>query len=161
MCLYVKLRNFYEKTLKIFLLLAVLLFCVCSSDSCSATEKTYLVTETQLTQLEMNLATLKTQNQTLQTQLQTSQTQVQTLQKQSEILQNQSTQLQEQVVNLTQSLTNAQELLTKYESNQQENKTYTIGVGGGSNGLGLYASKDKTWMYLDKDTATIGWQINF
>ena len=103
MCLYVKLRNFYEKTLKIFLLLVALLFCVCSSDSCSATEKTYLVTETQLTQLETNL--------------------------------------------------------TKYES--KENKSYTIGVGGGSDGLGLYASKDKTWMYLDKDTVTIGWQIKF
>ena len=147
MCLYVKLRNFYEKTLKIFLLLAVLLFCVCSSDSCSATEKTYLVTETQLTQLEMNLATLKTQNQTLQ--------------KQSEILQTQSTMLQTQVNDLTSSLTNANQLLTKYESNQQENKTYTIGLGGGSNGLGLYASQNKTWVYLDKDTVTIGWQINF
>lgn len=145
MCLYVKLRNFYEKTLKIFLLLAVLLFCVCSSDSCSATEKTYLVTETQLTQLETNLATLKTQNQTLQ--------------KQSEILQTQSTMLQTQVNNLTQSLERAKTLLNKYES--KENKSYTIGVGGGSNGLGLYASKDKTWMYLDKDTVTIGWQINF
>ena len=55
----------------------------------------------------------------------------------------------------------AQELLNKYENNQQENKSYTIGVGGGSNGLGLYTSKDKTWMYLDKDTVTIGWQINF
>lgn len=159
MCLYVKLRNFYEKTLKIFLLLAVLLFCVCSSDSCSATEKTYLVTETQLTQLETNLATLKTQNQTLQAQLQISQTQVQTLQKQSEILQTQSTMLQTQVNNLTQSLERAKTLLNKYES--KENKSYTIGVGGGSNGLGLYTSKDKTWMYLDKDTATIGWQINF
>lgn len=159
MCLYVKLRNFYEKTLKIFLLLAVLLFCVCSSDSCSATEKTYLVTETQLTQLETNLATLKTQNQTLQAQLQISQTQVQTLQKQSEILQTQSTMLQTQVNNLTQSLERAKTLLNKYES--KENKSYTIGVGGGSNGLGLYASKDKTWMYLDKDTVTIGWQINF
>lgn len=145
MCLYVKLRNFYEKTLKIFLLLAVLLFCVCSSASCSATEKTYLVTETQLTQLETNLATLKTQNQILQ--------------KQSEILQTQSTMLQTQVNNLTQSLESAKTLLNKYES--KENKSYTIGVGGGSNGLGLYASKDKTWMYLDKDTATIGWQINF
>ena len=161
MCLYVKLRNFYEKTLKIFLLLAVLLFCVCSSDSCSATEKTYLVTETQLTQLEMNLATLKTQNQTLQAQLQISQTQGQTLQKQSEILQTQSTMLQTQVNDLTSSLTNANQLLTKYESNQQENKTYTIGLGGGSNGLGLYASQNKTWVYLDKDTVTIGWQINF
>ena len=55
----------------------------------------------------------------------------------------------------------AQELLNKYENNQQENKSYTIGVGGGSNGLGLYTSKDKTWMYLDKDTVTIGWQIKF
>lgn len=110
MCLYVKLRNFYEKTLKIFLLLVVLLFCVCSSE---------------------------------------------------QLLKAQSEQLQMQVNDLTSSLTNANQLLTKYESNQQENKTYTIGVGGGSNGLGLYASKDKTWMYLDKDTVTIGWQIQF
>lgn len=154
MCLYVKLRNFYEKTLKIFLLLVVLLFCVCSSDSCSATEKTYLVTETQLTQLETNLTKLKNQNKILKEQLQISKEQVQNLKAQSE-------QLQMQVNDLTSSLTNANQLLTKYESNQQENKTYTIGVGGGSNGLGLYASKDKTWMYLDKDTATIGWQIKF
>lgn len=119
-----------------------------------ARQQKNLVTETQLTQLETNLATLKTQNQTLQAQLQISQTQVQTLQKQS-------TQLQKQVVSLTQSLESANQLLTKYENNQQKNKSYTIGVGGGSNGLGLYASKDKTWMYLDKDTATIGWQIKF
>lgn len=115
--------------------------------SCYASEKTYLLTESQLTTLEQNLATLKTQNQTLQ--------------KQSEILQAQSTQLQEQVSTLTQSLMSAQELLNKYESNQQENKTYTIGVGGGSNGLGVYASKDETWLYLDKDTVTIGWQYKF
>lgn len=154
MCL-VRLKNIN------ILLLAVLLLWSCMCAVCGATEKTYTITESQLTTLETNLTELKEQNKTLQTQLQTSQTQVQTLQKQSEILQNQSTQLQEQVVNLTQSLTNANQLLTKYESNQQENKTYTIGLGGGSNGLGLYASQNKTWMYLDKDTVTIGWQINF
>jgi len=156
---YLKLRIFSWVTIKPWLLLAVLLLCVFLSGTCLAEEKTYLVTESKLMTLEQNLATLKTQNQTLQTQLQISQTQVQTLQKQSEILQTQSTMLQTQVNNLTQSLERAKTLLNKYES--KENKSYTIGVGGGSNGLGLYASKDKTWMYLDKDTATIGWQINF
>lgn len=119
------------------LLLAVLLLWFCMCAVCGATEKTYTITESQLTTLETNLTKLKEQNKILQEQLQM------------------------QVNDLTSSLTNANQLLTKYESNQQENKTYTIGVGGGSNGLGLYASKDKTWMYLDKDIATIGWQINF
>lgn len=147
MCL-VRLKNIN------ILLLAVLLLWSCMCAVCGATEKTYTITESQLTQLEANLTELKEQNKILQEQLQISKEQVQNLKAQSE-------QLQMQVNDLTSSLTNANQLLTKYESNQQENKTYTIGVGGGSNGLGLYASKDKTWMYLDKDTATIGWQINF
>ena len=119
------------------LLLAVLLLWSCMCAVCGATEKTYTITESQLTTLETNLTELKNQNKILKEQLQM------------------------QVNDLTSSLTNANQLLTKYENNQQKNKSYTIGVGGGSNGLGLYASKDKTWMYLDKDTATIGWQINF
>lgn len=147
MCL-VRLKNIN------ILLLAVLLLWSCMCAVCGATEKTYTITESQLTTLETNLTKLKEQNKILQEQLQVSQKQVQNLKTQSE-------QLQMQVNDLTSSLTNANQLLTKYESNQQENKTYTIGVGGGSNGLGLYASKDKTWMYLDKDIATIGWQINF
>lgn len=147
MCL-VRLKNIN------ILLLAVLLLWFCMCAVCGATEKTYTITESQLTTLETNLTKLKEQNKILQEQLQVSQKQVQNLKTQSE-------QLQMQVNDLTSSLTNANQLLTKYESNQQENKTYTIGVGGGSNGLGLYASKDKTWMYLDKDIATIGWQINF
>lgn len=147
MCL-VRLKNIN------ILLLAVLLLWSCMCAVCGATAKTYTITESQLTTLETNLTKLKEQNKILQEQLQVSQKQVQNLKTQSE-------QLQMQVNDLTSSLTNANQLLTKYESNQQENKTYTIGVGGGSNGLGLYASKDKTWMYLDKDTATIGWQINF
>lgn len=147
MCL-VRLKNIN------ILLLAVLLLWSCMCAVCGATEKTYTITESQLTTLETNLTELKNQNKILKEQLQISKEQVQNLKAQSE-------QLQMQVNNLTSSLTNANQLLTKYESNQQENKTYTIGVGGGSNGLGLYASKDKTWMYLDKDIATIGWQINF
>lgn len=147
MCL-VRLKNIN------ILLLAVLLLWSCMCAVCGATEKTYTITESQLTTLETNLTELKNQNKILKEQLQISKEQVQNLKAQSE-------QLQMQVNDLTSSLTNANQLLTKYESNQQENKTYTIGVGGGSNGLGLYASKDKTWMYLDKDTATIGWQIKF
>lgn len=147
MCL-VRLKNIN------ILLLAVLLLWSCMCAVCGATEKTYTITESQLTTLETNLTELKNQNKILKEQLQISKEQVQNLKAQSE-------QLQMQVNDLTSSLTNANQLLTKYESNQQENKTYTIGVGGGSNGLGLYASKDKTWMYLDKDTVTIGWQINF
>lgn len=125
-----------------------------SSSICLGAEKTYQITESQLTQLETNLTELKEQNKTLQTQLQISQIQVKTLKEQS-------IQLQTQVQDLTNSLTNAQTLLSKYENNHQENKDYAIGVGGGSNGLGVYASKDKTWVYVDKDTATIGWQIKF
>ena len=147
MCL-VRLKNIN------ILLLAVLLLWSCMCAVCGATEKTYTITESQLTTLETNLTELKNQNKILKEQLQISKEQVQNLKAQSE-------QLQMQVNDLTSSLTNANQLLTKYESNQQENKTYTIGLGGGSNGLGLYASKDKTWMYLDKDTATIGWQIKF
>lgn len=147
MCL-VRLKNIN------ILLLAVLLLWSCMCAVCGATEKTYTITESQLTTLETNLTELKNQNKILKEQLQISKEQVQNLKAQSE-------QLQMQVNDLTSSLTNANQLLTKYESNQQENKTYTIGVGGGSNGLGLYASKDKTWMYLDKDTVTIGWQIQF
>lgn len=142
-------------------LLSLAVFALFYSPSiCLGAEKTYQITESQLTQLEMNLTELKKQNKTLQTQLQISQTQVQILQKQSKTLQAQSTQLQEKVISLTQSLMNANQLLNKYESNQQKN-SYTIGVGGGSNGLGVYASKDKTWLYLDRDIATIGWQIEF
>lgn len=147
MCL-VRLKNIN------ILLLAVLLLWSCMCTVCGATEKTYTITESQLTTLETNLTELKNQNKILKEQLQISKEQVQNLKAQSE-------QLQMQVNDLTSSLTNANQLLTKYENNQQKNKSYTIGVGGGSNGLGLYASKDKTWMYLDKDTATIGWQINF
>ena len=147
MCL-VRLKNIN------ILLLAVLLLWSCMCAVCGATEKTYTITESQLTTLETNLTELKNQNKILKEQLQISKEQVQNLKAQSE-------QLQMQVNDLTSSLTNANQLLTKYENNQQKNKSYTIGVGGGPNGLGLYASKDKTWMYLDKDTATIGWQINF
>ena len=147
MCL-VRLKNIN------ILLLSVLFLWSCMCAVCGATEKTYTITESQLTTLETNLNELKKQNKICKEQLQISKEQVQNLKAQSE-------QLQMQVNDLTSSLTNANQLLTKYESNQQENKTYTIGVGGGSNGLGLYASKDKTWMYLDKDTVTIGWQINF
>lgn len=147
MCL-VRLKNIN------ILLLAVLLLWSCMCAVCGATEKTYTITESQLTTLETNLTELKNQNKILKEQLQISKEQVQNLKAQSE-------QLQMQVNDLTSSLTNANQLLTKYENNQQKNKSYTIGVGGGFNGLGLYASKDKTWMYLDKDTATIGWQINF
>ncbi|MBD9297130.1 hypothetical protein [Megamonas sp.] len=140
-------------TINTFLSLAVFVLFY-SPSICLGAEKTYLVTESQLTILEQNLNKLKEQNKILQEQLQISTEQVQNLKMQSE-------QLQTQVQILNQSLTNAQKLLTQYENNHQENKDYAIGVGGGSNGLGLYASKDKTWMYLDKDTATIGWQIKF
>ena len=74
----------------------------------------------------------------------------------------QSEQLQTQVQTLSQSLTNANQLLSKYESNQQNSEDdYIIGVGVNSDGLGMYISKNKTWLYLDKDTATIGLQCRF
>lgn len=146
--------NSYVKMLKKLLFLVVLFFCACSSASCSA-EKTYTITESQLTALETNLTKLKEQNKTLQEQLQTSKTQVQNLKMQSE-------QLQKQVQTLSQSLTNANQLLSKYENNQQNNEDdYIIGVGVSSDSLGMYISKNKTWLYLDEDTATIGLQYRF
>ena len=146
--------NSYGKMLKKLLFLAVLFFCACSSVSCLA-EKTYTITESQLTAFETNLTKLKEQNKTLQEQLQTSKTQVQNLKMQSE-------QLQKQVQTLSQSLTNANQLLSKYESNHQNNEDdYIIGVGVNSDGLGMYISKNKTWIYLDEDIATIGLQYRF
>ena len=61
-----------------------------------------------------------------------------------------------------QSLMNAQELLSKYENNQLNNEDdYIIGVGVNSDDLGMYISKNKTWLYIDEDTATIGLQCRF
>lgn len=120
---------------------------------CSASEKTYLITESQLTALETNLTTLQTQNKELQEQLKKSEIQVQTLQTQSE-------QLKKQVQDLTQSLNNAKALLSKYETSQQ-NKNYAIGLGVSNNSIALNADYKKVWLFVDTDTVAIGYKYKF
>lgn len=120
---------------------------------CSASEKTYLITESQLTALETNLTTLQTQNKELQEQLKKSEIQVQTLQTQSE-------QLKKQVQDLTQSLNSAKALLSKYETSQQ-NKNYAIGLGVSNNSIALNADYKKVWLFVDTDTVAIGYKYKF
>ena len=131
----------------LFLSCYLLLPCVCF-----AQEKTYTITQSQLTILETNLTKLKQQNKILQEQLKNSKTQVQTLQTQSKMLQT-------QVQSLTQSLTNAQALLNKYET--QQDKDYSIGLGISNNSLALNADIKKVWCYVDNDTVAIGYKIDF
>lgn len=122
-------------------------------------EKTYLITETQLTQLEENLQKLKEQNNTLQMELTQSKVQLADLQIQSKTL-------QMQVANLKQSLTNAQTLLTQYENSQQikerdEAKDYAIGLGIGGDGIALTADVKSVWFVVDKDNGIIGYKVRF
>lgn len=132
MCL-VRLKNIN------ILLLAVLLLWSCMCAVCGATEKTYTITESQLTQLEANLTELKEQNKILQEQLQT------------------------QVNDLTSSLTNANQLLTQYENNQQINKekNYAIGLGIGNNGIAIAGDIKNTWIIADEKTVILGYKFEF
>ena len=155
MCL-VRLKNIN------ILLLAVLLSWLCMHTVCGATEKTYTIRESQLTQLEANLTELKEQNKTLQEQLQISKEQVQNLKMQSE-------QLQTQVQTLNQSLTNANQLLmqyeklTQYKNNQQINKekNYAIGLGIGNNGIAIAGDIKNTWIVADEKTVILGYKFKF
>ena len=117
------------------LLLAVLLSWCCMCAVCGATEKTYTITESQLTQLEMNLTKLKEQNKTLQEQLQT------------------------QVRVLNQSLTNAQKLLTQYENNN--NNDYAIGLGISKNGIAVTADIENKWITIDEKNIMVGYKFKF
>lgn len=142
-----------------FLLLSSLFALSFMPSLCSASERTYLVTETQLTQLEENLNKLKAQNNTLQMQLTQSKVQLADLQIQSKTL-------QMQVKSLKQSLTNAQELLTQYENSQQtkerdEAKDYAIGLGVGGDGIALTADVKSVWFVVDKDNGIIGYKVRF
>lgn len=152
-----KLKNLLVNTS--FLLSSSLLALSFMPLSCSASERTYLVTETQLTQLEENLNKLREQNNTLQMQLTQSKVQLADLQIQSKTL-------QMQVASLKQSLTNAQELLTQYETSQQtkerdEAKDYAIGLGIGGDGIALTADVKSVWFVVDKDNGIIGYKVRF
>lgn len=136
------------------LLLAVLLLWSCMCAVCGATEKTYTITESQLTQLETNLTMLKEQNKTLQTQLHISQKQVQNLKTQSE-------QLQTQVQTLNQSLMNANQLLTRYEKQINEEKNCAIGLGIGNNGIAIAGDIKNTWIVADEKTVILGYKFKF
>ena len=133
--------------------MAVLFLFACSSAHCLAAEKTYLITESQLTQLEANLSELKQQNSKLQEQLKQSKVQVQTLQEQSR-------QLQTQVQDLNSSLSDAKALLKQYETNLQDKK-YAVGLGMSNNSIALTADYKKMWLYFDKETAAIGYKFEF
>lgn len=148
-----KLKLSSRRIIKLSWLLAVLFLFVCSSAHCLAAEKTYLITESQLTQLEMNLSELKQQNSKLQEQLKQSKVQVQTLQEQSK-------QLQTQMQDLNNSLTSAKALLKKYETSRQDKK-YAVGLGVSNNNIALNADYKKMWLYFDKETAAIGYKFEF
>lgn len=160
MKLSAKLKNLSAGT-GILLSVPLLLLLSPPTASCQVqeTEKMYLVTETQLTQLEENLNKLRKQNNTLQMQLTQSKVQLADLQIQSKTL-------QMQVTSLKQSLTNAQELLTQYETSQQskerdEAKDYAIGLGIGGDGIALTADVKNVWFVVDKDNGIIGYKVRF
>lgn len=161
MKLSAKLKNLSAGT-GILLSVPLLLLLSPPTASCQVqeTEKMYLVTETQLTQLEENLNKLKAQNNTLQMQLTQSKVQLADLQ-------TQSTMLQMQVKSLKQSLTNANQLLTQYETSQQtekcseEEKDYAVGLGVGGNGLAIAGDVKNIWFVVDKDNGIIGYKVRF
>ena len=128
--------------------------------SCSAAEKTYIVTEEQLTMLESNLTELKKQNQTLIEQLTQSKSQLDVSKTELEKLKTQSSKLQEQVQSLTISLEDARASLKKYESTQQ-NKDYAVGLGISNNSIAFNADYQNLWMFLDSETISIGYKLNF
>lgn len=156
MKLSAKLKNLLAGT-GILLSVPLLLSLSPPTASCQTvqeTEKTYLITETQLTQLEGNLQKLKEQNNTLQMELTQSKVQLADLQIQSKTLQT-------QVANLKQSLTNAQTLLTQYENSQQNDNDYAVGLGVGGNGIALTADVKNIWFVVDKDNGIIGYKVRF
>lgn len=160
MKLSAKLKNLLTGT-GILLSVPLLLSLSPPTASCQAqeAEKTYLITETQLTQLEENLQKLKEQNNTLQMELTQSKVQLADLQIQSKTL-------QMQVANLKHSLTNAQTLLTQYENSQQndnnnDDNDYAVGLGVGGNGIALTADVKNIWFVLDRDNGIIGYKVRF
>lgn len=152
-----------KRGLKSFFTILLVSFCLffslpCSHGQCS--EATYLVTETQLTQLENNLTELKQQNQTLKEQLAQSKAQLGNSKKELTELKTQSTLLKKQVQDLTQSLESAKASLNKLETSQQ-NKNYAIGLGIGNDGLAITGDINKVWIFADTDTVVIGYKIKF
>lgn len=159
MNLFLKYGRFCGKLSVLFLLLAALFFGYGSPSRCLAAEKTYLITETQLMQLENNLAELNRQNKILQTQLQQSEKQLEESKQALAEQKQQSEMLQQQVQNLTIYLENAKTYLSKLED--RNNKNYAVGAGIGTNGMALMADINKTWIYLDKETAVLGIKYTF
>ena len=87
------------RTKKLLLLLLSLLFCwwlLSASATCSASEPTYTITETELTTLENNLAKLSAINSKLQLESKTQSTQAKELLEQVRLLQNQLTALRQE-----------------------------------------------------------------
>ena len=141
-------------------LLVLLLWLFCVPLSCSAAEKTYWMTEDQLIELETNLNELKKQNQILREQLTQSKAQLENSKKELVELKIQSTTLKKQVQSLTTSLESAKASLNKYEDSQQ-NKNYAVGLGISNNSLAFNANYQNLWMFLDSETISIGYKLNF
>lgn len=141
-------------------LLVLLLWLFCVPLSCSAAEKTYWMTEEQLIELETNLNELKKQNQILREQLTQSKAQLENSKKELVELKIQSTTLKKQVQSLTTSLESAKASLNKYEDSQQ-NKNYAVGLGISNNSLAFNANYQNLWMFLDSETISIGYKLNF
>ena len=146
-----------KKYVLLFLALLLLLFL---SAHTFAAEKTYTITESQLTKLETNLTELKKQNEILQAQLTESKNQLTKSKQELTTLKSESTKLQTQVNTLTQSLTNAKALLNKYEANNSNDK-FSVGLGLSNNGVALNADPDAVWIFFDTDTAAIGYKVKF
>lgn len=140
--------------------LVLLLWLFCVPLSCSAAEKTYWMTEEQLIALENNLTELKKQNQILAEQLTQSRTQLEASKTELVKLKTQSSKLQKQVQSLTISLEDARASLKKYESTQL-NKDYAVGLGISNNSLAFNADYQNLWMFLDSETISIGYKLNF
>ena len=145
LCMKKSNHGLSQLTLFIFFLSLFLTLSFSTSAQCS--EKTYTVTETQLTTLEQNLTELKKQNQTLEIQLENSKSQIQSLKK--------------QVTKLTNSLENANQSLNKLEDNMSDKNQHSIGIGIGNNGISYTADIKNTWIYADKDTFAIGVKYKF
>ena len=113
------------RTKKLLLLLLSLLFCwwlFTASATCSASEPTYQITETELVQLENNLARLKTINTQLQLESSTQKEQSAILLKQVTLLQDQLRMLREQSLKQEELLTIANRSLEEFATEEKKKR---------------------------------------
>lgn len=138
------------------LLLSCYLFVLPSVGYCA--EKTYTITESQLTQLESNLTELKRQNQILKDELTKANSQLTTSKQDLANLKNQLASSKASIETLTNSLQKANQSLNKLEVNKTN---YGVGFGVGSGGLAVTGDVKNTWVFIDKDSVAIGYKLKF